>query len=286
MSLYDINVPNSLKEIQEWFGSAITTPLDSKGNLKKGMGIEKKAIQYLAPSPTLKPHQRIEIYNQQYYWRLYNILHETFPIITRILGPREFNNTLASPYLHAYVPNTWCINYCGNQFPEYLEKAYRKKDRELFLQAAKLDLAYNLCYFAEEREGIDSDALKTSPETVLNTVLQLRPSTYLFAFSFDLLDFRNALLKEPINGWLGKKLPPLLKKETFVLVHRVMERVTKARTITKGEYSFFSAFKEPRSVAEACEWIETQPEELQKEAEDHLGAWVQTLITDNLCFKG
>jgi hypothetical protein len=66
-----------LKELQQWFSSVITSPLD-----KPIEGAER----FVAPSPTLEPNERMRIYNQQYFWRLLNVLHKSYPFLTRLFG--------------------------------------------------------------------------------------------------------------------------------------------------------------------------------------------------------
>src|SRR4051812_44875922 len=106
---FDAAVPTQLKRMQEWFASIITRPVDEESRINplspEGVPMEQEACRYITPSATLLPAQRIQIYNQQYWWRLLSIMHELYPLVTRLFGHRDFNQTIAIPYLVKYPPS-------------------------------------------------------------------------------------------------------------------------------------------------------------------------------------
>ena len=78
----------SLFELQEWLGALIAQPLQLDHRLPNlspfGTPIEKEIEKYVAPSPTLKPFQRVQIYHQQYWWRLVKCMQQNFPMLVRL----------------------------------------------------------------------------------------------------------------------------------------------------------------------------------------------------------
>ena len=95
------STPSQLKSTQEWFASIITHPLGKNDTIQSlsphGCLIAEEAARYVIPSPTLHPHLRMQIYNQQYWWRLLNTLHANFPMLTRLLDVTLLMKKLAFP---------------------------------------------------------------------------------------------------------------------------------------------------------------------------------------------
>src|SRR5690606_39116743 len=124
-----------LKELQYWFAEIISRPIDMDNKINpitpSGKPIEEEAAKYIIPSSTLTPGQRMEIYNQQFYWRLLDILHETFPLLARLFGYRDFNEKLGFPYISTHLPDHWSLNQLGKRLPRWIEQHYHYMDKEL-----------------------------------------------------------------------------------------------------------------------------------------------------------
>ena len=80
----------TLSTTLEWFASIITQPMDMHDTIHPysptGQLIAEESKKYIAPSECLQSHQRIELYNQQYWWRLFNVMQKNFPLVCRIFG--------------------------------------------------------------------------------------------------------------------------------------------------------------------------------------------------------
>lgn len=173
---YDTKVPIKLKKIQHWFGSIIGRPIDEDSRMNplspSGNPMELEAYDFIKPSPTLRPAQRIQIYNQQYWWRLINHMHESFPLVIRLFGYHDFNRTIAIPYLVSYPPTHWSLNQLGDKLPQWVEEEYQADDKQLVYDAVRVDWAFSHSFVAAElepihganlpREGDPSSLLKKS----------------------------------------------------------------------------------------------------------------------------
>ena len=124
----------SFKETIEWFGGVLLKPLDPESRLIHTSETEK-ADHYITLSPTLEPVSRIEIYAQQYWWRLFAILQDHFPTLTRLFGLEGFNEKIATPYLVKNPPKHWNINLLGDDLVDYLVAHYTENDAPLILAA-------------------------------------------------------------------------------------------------------------------------------------------------------
>lgn len=283
--MYDEKVPTALKELQEWFGTIIARPISLKSEMNpispSGIPMKEEAPRYIQPSPTLRPEQRIQIYNQQYWWRLLNVLHEIFPLATRLFGYREFNRRLGVPYLQAFPPNHWSLNFLGNRFIRWIESHYKGKDKTLLLQSAQIDLAFNDSFIAEDQSAISSESLPNPNDIsfLLTKKMSLPKSLYLFELDYDLFELRVEMLKQDPDYWVKHPFPKLKKGRKFYFVlYRNGSKLLNWKEISKGEWLLLSQFREGFTVDQACEWLELQEEGVQNEASENLHRWLQGWI--------
>ena len=214
---YDTHVPDKLKSIQQWFGNIIGRPIDDKSRMNpvspSGQPMEIEAANYIAPSPTLRPAQRIELYNQQYWWRLLNTMQEGFPLVTRLFGFYEFNHVIAVPYLVKYPPRHWSLSFLGDRLSRWATEEYTADDKSLIINAIELDWAFNFSFIAPELPSLSQNELKDSSSTLLQTPLYTQPHLHLFALDCDLFPFRGEFLKQTPDYWVENDFPQLVWHE-------------------------------------------------------------------------
>jgi hypothetical protein len=99
-------VPIYLLSTQKWFASIITRPITSESQMNpispSGRLMSEEAKEFISPNHKLSSDQRIQIYNQQYWWRLFSILHQNFPVLTRLFGYTDINHSIGMPFLSKY----------------------------------------------------------------------------------------------------------------------------------------------------------------------------------------
>lgn len=285
--IYDPHLPNSLQITQEWFGSIISRPIDDEHRmmpispLGKPMAVE--APRYICASPTLQPHQRIEIYNQQYWWRLLKILQENLPFVTRLFGSYDFNETLGKPYLTQYPANHWSLNHLGYRMPQWIRRHYREKDKRLVLDAALIDCAYLKCFTAAQLPSLSIPKTVNADffESLLNQTLYHQPHLFLFLLKKQLFQFRDQFVDEKeTDHWLTQDFPPMLEGRLFpVVLFRSHFNLVIWKEISVAEYTFLNLFKKGCSVSKSVEWLETQEEAIAEEIAIHLRQWLQEWIS-------
>lgn len=279
---YDVSVPLQLKEIQEWFASIIARPIDEESVMNpispSGYPMEEEAFRYIAPSPTLRSAQRIEIYNQQYWWRLANALHENLPLVTRLFGYHEFNHKLAAPYLVKYPSTHWSLSAISDRFPRWVEEAYFEEDRELVLNSSRIDCAYVQSFLAGQGNSITYDVCHEDS----TRKLALQPHVHLFLLPYDLFQFRmHFLLKDP-EYWVDHDFPNLehhKTKEPYIL-YRNWQNQIEWDSLKVSEYALLHQFQKSISIDELCEFLEQQDpkSKLYIEAGQELGHWIQRWV--------
>jgi hypothetical protein len=211
--------PATLLEMQTWFAKHITSPIlasDSNHIPLFAPALIGDIRKRIAPGPTMKSEERLGIYQQQYWWRLLNIIQEIYPAVLRLFDYEDFNRLIAEPYLLKYPPQDWFLSHIGNDLPKWLKKYYRKSDMPLVLGLALLDLSYEKLLFTDILPPLKPEQV---PE-VERKKLFLQPFVLLFALGADLFGFRKELMKHPPAHWQTSDLPPLERngeKKYFVL---------------------------------------------------------------------
>lgn len=273
---FDTKVPASLKEIQEWFASIITRPIDDNSCMMslspQGQPMEMEAARYIVPSPTLRPAQRIQLYNQQYWWRLLDVLHENFPLLTRLFGYYEFNKSIGFPYIVKYPSKTWTLNLLGDTLGKWLEEEYKGDDRQLLKSVWELDWAYNIAFFAEKKEPLNLE--KVDLQRLMEYPLLLQPYIFLFEFDQDLAKLRLEMLKEKPDYWVENPFPEVEKgRKFYFILSRNIRNSLVLEPLEQAEYLVLKKIQNESSIENICEWLEAQEEAVRLPAEENLQTW-------------
>jgi hypothetical protein len=274
---FDAKVPVNLKETQKWFAGIITRPIDEDSHMNPispaGIPMVEEAPLYIAPSHTLQPAQRIELYNQQYWWRLLNTLQEVYPLVLRLFGYHDFNQSIGIPYLVKYPPCHWSLVVLGDYLPQWVQEEYRASDRQLILDATKIDHAFNACFIAPAFEKINDVG---NAEALLSQTLYLQPYVQLFSMDYHLFQFRKEFLLQEPEYWIENDFPKLARERTYYFVlYRNRNNDLCWNEISEGEYRLLSQFRQGTSIDNACQWLEWQSGTLYEEAHKHLHLWFQ-----------
>jgi hypothetical protein len=274
-------IPCQLKSTQEWFAGIITNRLSEDQSIcpqaPSGMLIAEEAAKYIAPSPNLRPHQRMQIYNQQYWWRLLKALHDNFPLLTRLFGYHAFNEEIAIPYLMKYPPNHWSLIALGDRLPKWIQEEYSHADRPLILNAVQLDWAFTDSFVSAQNAPLNlPNLIQDNSQNLLSHVFYLQPYIHLFKWDYDLLSFRDAFLKEKVEYWTENDFPSLLKEKTYYFIlYRSPKNHVISKEISAGEYLLLNCFKNGSTLESACELLEQQDTFIYEQAASHLQQWFQ-----------
>ncbi len=273
---YDLRVPSALKREQQWFGSIIGRPIDEHSQMMSlspsGLPMEVEASRHLVPSPTMRPEQRIQIYNQQYWWRLLRALQESFPLVTRLFGYRNFNRLIAVPYLVKYPPRHWALAPLGDRLVQWVAEEYEAPNQQLVADAARLDWAFVASFTAEQWPEMPQNA----GEEITTRMLYCQPHLHLFQFGADLLKYRQDCLEHDPDYWEANPLPELIcDKHHYFVVYRNPRLDISWKEIGEIEYSLLLQFQQGASIEQVCEWLEKQSMAVYQEAADHLQKWFE-----------
>lgn len=144
--------PAWLADLQARFGRVIRTPLDrSTGTLRATPeAYDALARAQASNGPVASGDERLAVYNRQYWFRLFTVLHGAFPLTSRLVGYWQFND-YAARFLLAHPPRHWDIDRVPNGFDDFFCDALDREDapeREALSEAARLDAAWRAVFEA------------------------------------------------------------------------------------------------------------------------------------------
>ncbi len=186
-----------LLEIQRRMAAAVMHPLtrgetmprrrhDGKSNLTEADAI-------IRPNDRLTSFERLEIYNRQYWFRLYTCFEEDFPGLQAILGRARFD-ALMRAYLTECPSESFTLRNLGSRLEAWLEKnpQWIEPHATLALDMVRLEWAHIEAFDGEERPRLNAEGLASINE---ESVLHLQPYLRVLSLSYPvedlLLEVRN-----------------------------------------------------------------------------------------------
>ena len=276
------DTPKALIDTQEWFAGMLRRPLaadhDTPSDLAaSGEPAEKESPAYIAPSPSLQSHQRIGLYNQQYWWRFFSVLQETYPFLSRLFGPQDFNSSIAVPYFTKHPSTHWAVGTIGRKLPQWIEEDYHADDKALVLSAAQLDHAFDIGFTAPELPALNAESMAGGAlEKILEQRLYLQPHITLLSAPFDIFSAREVFIKESPEYWLKHAFPEMPKdQEYYALVFRTQSNTMKHKLISAGQHRLLSMLQAGKSLQDACEALEKEGGDIYEEALQGIPSWLQ-----------
>jgi hypothetical protein len=149
----------------------IRRPLLSGERMQEsGGGTAEKIIK---PNDRLTSFERLEIYNQQYWWRLNSIFGEDYPGVRAVIGTRAFDR-LTTAYLEACPSRSWSLRNLGARLPQFLAEHpdATAPHSALAYDVAQVEWAATAAFDDPESERIDPQQFATADATTLRLALQ------------------------------------------------------------------------------------------------------------------
>ena len=127
-----------LQALQRRMARAVMTPLTPSERMRsltpKGRSMRAEAAAFIRPNDRLTSFERLEIYNRQYWFRIFSAMTDDFPGLRAVLGDRLFD-ALSKAYLRDCPSTSFtCLLYTST----YRDPEVRRLMRERYL-AVKVD---------------------------------------------------------------------------------------------------------------------------------------------------
>jgi hypothetical protein len=161
----------SLAEFQHAIASTLFRPLKSDESMQRaGAAV---AERFVKPNDRLTAFERLQIYNQQYWWRILGAFGEDFRGLRAVLGERKFDK-LAVAYLEACGSHSWSLRNLGSQLISFLEKnpALISPRAALALDVARVEWARVLAFDDPEKPVFTAKQIARVPPDRLRLGIQ------------------------------------------------------------------------------------------------------------------
>jgi hypothetical protein len=168
-----------LLELQRRVAEAIMQPLTGTDAMprkrRNGVSNTVEAKAFIKPNDRLSSFERLEIYNRQYWFRIYSSFEEDFPGLKGIVGAKKFDK-LMRDYLADCPSKSFSLRNLGSQLESWLtaHPEYISPRRELAMDMVRLEWAHIEAFDSGEASLLDPDDLASITE-----VSQLRLQPYL-----------------------------------------------------------------------------------------------------------
>jgi hypothetical protein len=117
------NRPTRLREIQERMAACIMQPITRDERMRQrradGTSSRDEAESIISPNDRLTSFERLEIYNRQYWFRLYTSFQEDFPGLHAVVGTRRFERIMRD-YLTDCPSTSFTLRNLGSQLTQWL----------------------------------------------------------------------------------------------------------------------------------------------------------------------
>lgn len=122
------------------------------------------AKTFIKPNDRLTSFDRLQIYNQQYWWRMLGTFGEDFRGVRAVVGERKFDR-LAVAYIEAFPSNSWTLAELGERLPDFLaaHPELTAPHTALACDVARLEWARTFSFDAAECAPINPQRIARTP---------------------------------------------------------------------------------------------------------------------------
>ena len=254
----------NLLELQRRMSEDVRRPLTADFQMQEsaedGSSIGEIAASYIKPNAMLSSFERLEIYNQQYWFRVIGAVSEDFPALAAVLGTKRFD-VLVLAYLRENPSTSFSLRNLGANLTSWLEghPEFAARRHGLMVDIARLEWAYVECFdraalaplTEADFAGLDADSrLSLQPHLQLldlrYPVDELVLAVHKKTPESDIMS--NAVMERKAAARL--RLPAMRRAKIFLAVHRYDESVY-YRRIDREAYLLLAALQRRQTLGDA-----------------------------------
>ena len=180
----------NLLDIQRRMAAAVMHPLTRAETMPRrrrdGASNSAEADAIIRPNDRLTSFERLEIYNRQYWFRLYGCFEEDFPGLQAIVGRAKFD-AFTRAYLTECPSQSFTLRNLGSRLESWLGEhpEFIQPHAALALDMIRLEWAHIEAFDSEERPRLSAQDLAAIGE---NSTLSLQPYLRLLALQYPVED--------------------------------------------------------------------------------------------------
>jgi hypothetical protein len=256
----------NLLELQRRMAEDVRRPLTAEWDMQQtaedGTPMQDMAATYIKPNDRLSSFERLEIYNQQYWFRVIGAVSEDYPALRALLGEKRFD-ALVLAYLRENPSTSWTLRDLGKHVPTWLaeHREFTGRRHALALDIAALEWAYVDCF-----DGLRLPPLSPSDLAAIGpgSKLDLQPHLQLLELNYPVDELVLAVRRETpemdivSNASTQRRettritLPAMKREAVFLAVHRFEDSVY-YRRIDREAYRLLRALKHGSPLSEALD---------------------------------
>ncbi len=286
MSMSARTTPASLAEFQRAIAGALMKPLRGDDS----MPAENRAVaeRLIRPNDRLTAFDRLQIYAQQYWWRLLAAFGEDFGALRGVLGARKFTR-LANAYLTELGSTSWTLRNLGSRLVEFLgANPHLTHPRTgLALDVARVEWARVLAFDGPSRPVIPAEKIARTPPGRLR--LGLQPFVILLELSHPVDDLVRRLrrpghsaVSNAVSGAANRRTRPVTvrrsRQPVFLAVHRWHHSVYYKRHEPEA-HALLLALRAGATIGAACDAAFTHstlaPEKAAAKIREWFSRWAE-----------
>lgn len=255
-----------LHELQRRMAAAVMRPLTRDEQMRRrdadNRSIDKEVSSFIKPNDRLSSFERLEIYNRQYWFRLFSSFEEDFPGLKSIVGSRRFEKLMRA-YLEAHPSRSFTLRNLGSSLVEWLMEnpQYTAPSTPDAVAMAALEWAHIEAFDSERRTPLEASEiaeLNDSSRLALQPYLRLleAPSAVddaLIAIR-DASQGAGAQTSNAVSIHLVRRTRSFKPTpgQIYLAVHRFEDSVYYKR-LSQEDYLLLRAFEQGATLSEALE---------------------------------
>ena len=158
-----------LQTLQQRMANAVMRPLTRNETMQKrssGKSVAAEADTIIKPNDRLSSFERLEIYNRQYWFRLFSSFEEDFPGLKSVVGTRRFEKLMRA-YLEVHPSRSFTLRNLGRSVVPWLREnpQYTQPDTESAACMAALEWAHIEAFDNEQRSPLSAEEIASIDET-------------------------------------------------------------------------------------------------------------------------
>jgi hypothetical protein len=259
---------------------ALFRPLKSDEGMQAASA--EVADRLVKPNDRLTAFERLQIYNQQYWWRLLSALGEDFRGLRAVLGERKFDK-LAVAYLEACGSHSWTLRNLGSQLVPFLEAHpdFIKPRVELALDVARVEWARVLAFDDPEKPSLTAKQIARSSADRLR--LGLQPYLNLLELHHPVDEMMRhlkhteiAAVSNAVSATHTRRGKVVSVRRSRTPVHLAVHRVNFAvyyKRLDPEAYQLLRALRSGATLEEACAMAFAGSKELPEQSAARIQEW-------------
>jgi hypothetical protein len=282
----------NLEQLQRTMFDVIRQPLTAKERMNPrmpdGRSTKKVVEEIIKPNDRLTSFERLQIYNQVYWFRILSSLAEDYPGLRAIIGQKKFDRLLVA-FLTECPSESFTLRNLGSRLEAWLRNhlEFIPKVERLAIDMVRLEWADIEAYDRAELPRFTESDLHNLPE---DPVFHLQPYLLLLDLAYpvdDLLlslrgvdeqhsDIASNVVKMRARRRHGARLILPKPKKVYLAVHRSEDCVYFKR-LEADAFALLRALQQGKPLSQAIEasvnWSKGTVERVTGQVHDWFANW-------------